>query len=88
MTEASLEIKSGVLRVIGCLDDTGEDFDVAPGSYRVRCCHDNLAGGNDVGDGGDWYVVQFWPAPMAEAVVLKRWEESIYENTLVTSTVK
>ncbi|BDI30577.1 hypothetical protein CCAX7_26280 [Capsulimonas corticalis] len=66
MTEASLEIKNAVLCVIGCLDEMGEEFDVAPYSYRVRGCHANLAGGNDAGDGD----VQFWPALMAAPVVL------------------
>lgn len=75
VAEASLNIRSGRLRVIGCLDadDAGEVFEVEPGRYRVRCCHANLAEADDAGDGGDWYVVQIWASADATRLVLKRW---------------
>ena len=58
ITEASLNIESGVLRVIGCLDRIAEDFNVIPNTYRVRCCHANLAESDEYGEAGqDWYVV-------------------------------
>lgn len=74
VTEAGLTITSGVLRVVGCLDDgDGEEFAVASGSYRVRCCHANLAGLEEFGEGKDWYLVQVWPSGDASRQVLKRW---------------
>ena len=74
VTEAGLEITSGVLQVIGCLEDAGEEFTVAPGSYRVRCCHANLAGSAEFGEGEDWYLVQVWPSEDGSRQVLKRWK--------------
>lgn len=76
VTETSLEIESGTLQVIGCLSQTGEEFPVEPGRYRVRCCHANRAGGVSAGDGQDWYLVQIWPAKSSTAKVLKRWQAS------------
>jgi hypothetical protein len=74
VTEAGLEVRSGLVRVVGCIDNIlGELFTVQPGPYRVRCCHANLAGAKGFGNGEDWYVVQFWPAPISPPVVLKRW---------------
>ena len=74
VTEASLNIESGTLRVIGSLDLAGEDFKVSPGAYRIRCCHANLAGADEYGEEGlDWYVVQVWPAPESPRRIIKRW---------------
>ena len=74
VTEASLNIESGTLRVIGCLDLTGEDFKVSPGPYRVRCCHANLAESDEYGEEGrDWYVLQVWQAPESPRRIIKRW---------------
>lgn len=72
VVEASLNLKSGTLRVIGCLDETGVEFALPPGDYRVRCGSANLAGAADSGEGADWYQVQVWPAPPAPRRVLKR----------------
>ena len=74
VTEASLLIGGSTLRVIGCLDLTGEDFKVNPGTYRVRCCHANLAASDEYGEEGrDWYLVQVWPAPESPPRIIKRW---------------
>jgi hypothetical protein len=73
VTEAGLKVLSGRLHVIGCLDDKGEDFSVEPGTYRVRCCHANLAESDDCGEGGDWYLVQIWSSADASRRVLKQW---------------
>jgi hypothetical protein len=73
VAEASLAVRGSTLRVIGCLEETGEEFSVAPGTYRVRCCYENLDEGVESGEGPDWYVVQVWPAPAAPQRVLKRW---------------
>ncbi|HEY9879047.1 MAG TPA: hypothetical protein V6D29_11355 [Leptolyngbyaceae cyanobacterium] len=81
VTEASLMLKSGTLQVIGCLEETGETFQVQSGSYCVRCCHANLDQSDEFGEGSDWYLVQLWPCAIALALagqlppprVLKRW---------------
>jgi len=78
VAEADLDVPSGRIVVAGCLDslaDPVEAFDVQPGHYRVRCCYANLAAVSDgAGDqpGGDWYLVQSWPATPAPPSVLKR----------------
>lgn len=77
VTEANLEVTSDTVRVIGCLDTEGENFTVKPGTYRVRCCHANLAEADDIDDGEDWYVVQIWRAPISPPAVLKRWADDI-----------
>ena len=71
VTEAGLEITSGAVRVTGCLADEGEDFAVASGPHRVRCCHADLAEASGTDEGTDWYIVQIWPAPLAPPIVLK-----------------
>ena len=74
VTEAGLEVRTGLLLVYGCLEWSGLFFRVPPGHYRVRCCHANLAAASDsTGDAGDWYLVQFWPDERSEPAVLKRW---------------
>ena len=73
VTEAGLKIRSGYLRVIGCLDNEGEEFKAEPGHYCVRCCHANLAGSSEFDEGRDWYLVQVWPASGSPRRVLKRW---------------
>ena len=74
VTEAGLEVRTGLLLVMGCLSSSGLFFRVRPGHYRVRCCHANLAESVvSEGNAGDWYLVQFWPAAPAEARVLKCW---------------
>src|SRR5262245_56582261 len=73
-TEAGLEVASGTLRVIGCLENQGADFQVEPGPYRVRCCHANRAGRVDHGAGADWYLVQVWPGDEPTPRVLKHWK--------------
>jgi hypothetical protein len=78
VTEADLDVASGRIMVVGCLDsleDPVEAFDVQPGYHRVRCCYANLAAGSEgTGDqpGGDWYRVQAWLASPTAPSVLKR----------------
>ena len=77
VTEASLTIESGILRVIVCLELTGEEFELGPGTYRVRCCHANLVESDETGEeGGDWYLVQVWPSPDSPPRILKRWQSA------------
>lgn len=74
VTEASLQVRSMFLLVMGCMSDSGLFFRVQPGHYRVRCCHANLSASVDLkGKAGDWYSVQFWPAEPSRPRVLKRW---------------
>jgi hypothetical protein len=75
VTVAGLEIRSGVLRVEGCLDSKAMDFHVSPGHYHVRCCHANLIESDPTGskDSKDWYLVQVWLGPPIAPTVLKRW---------------
>lgn len=75
VTEASLDVTQGRLQIVGCLDDGNEElFEVQARSYRVRCCHANLEGADEFGDGKDWYLVQFWPANPQSSKVLKYWK--------------
>ena len=74
-TEAGLDITKKKLQIVGCLDDGNEEvFDIKPGHYRVRCCHANLEESDEFGDGGDWYLVQFWPSEPCKSEVLKYWK--------------
>jgi len=80
VTEASLQVPSGLILLYGCLSDSGLFFRTQRGSYRVRCCHANLAAAVDsTGNAGDWYAVQFWPARPSAARVLKRWRDPAAE---------
>ena len=74
VTDAGLDIRTGLLLVFGCLSDQGLFFRVEPTHYRVRCSHANLVASTDsTGDAGDWYLVQFWPSPQTTLHVLKQW---------------
>ena len=73
VSEGPLEMKTSDLVILNCMGQSANHFDVEPGLYRVRCCHANLAGGVDSGEGTDWYCIQIWPAPLRPLVeVLKR----------------
>ncbi len=77
VTEAGLSIRTEYILVSGCLSSSGLFFRVESGHYRVRCCHANLAASaGSTGDASDWYLVQFWPSPLSERSVLKRWDGS------------
>ncbi|MBL8796205.1 MAG: hypothetical protein JNM56_20065 [Planctomycetia bacterium] len=73
VTEAGIDVPSGVVLVMGCLSYQGLFFWVRKGHRRVRCCHANLQGSVECGKGRDWYLIQIWPAEPAPARVLKRW---------------
>jgi hypothetical protein len=76
VTQAGLDINSGMVLIYGCISSSGLFFRVAPGHYCVRSCHANLAAATDsTGDAGDWYLIQFWPAAPFDLQVLKRWQE-------------
>jgi hypothetical protein len=82
VTEAGLQVRTGLLLVMGCLSDSGLFFRVRPGHYRVRCCHANLAASVDsTGDAGDWYSAAFWPSAPAPPTVPKRWTGSASQGT-------
>lgn len=74
VTEASLAVRTPFVLVLGCLAPSGLFFRVLPGHDRARCCQANLATSvESTGEAGDWYLVQFWPAPYSGPRVLKRW---------------
>ena len=75
IVEGSIDLPSGRIRLIGCLDDAWMVKQVPAGSYRVRCHGGSLAGGVEYGDGADHYLLQLWRAPHAARHVLKRWTE-------------
>jgi hypothetical protein len=74
VTETGIDVARGPLRVKGCLggNDAGEAFQLAAGHYRVRCCHANLAGSVEFGEGEDWYLLQIWPSARTAPRILKR----------------
>ena len=78
VTEASLEVKTGLILIVGCLSQSGLFFEVQPAHYCVRACHANLAQSEHevplgwTGEFGDWYLVQFWPSEPSEPRVLKQ----------------
>src|SRR5262249_30898595 len=85
VVEASLDIPSGRVAIVGCLsyrpessplrraDDTvSPHISVWPGSYRVRIYSGGLGT-----DEEERYRIVMWPAPLDEPVVLRDWTESM-----------
>lgn len=68
ITEASLEIRSGKLVVLGCTDHLpdAKRVPMAPGWYRVRVEHSGLAKKEKL-------TAALWPAPQADPRVCQRW---------------
>lgn len=83
VVEASLEVRSGQLVVMGCTDYEPEAarFTITPGPVRVRAARNNLAEAErlDIDSGNDPATMerlrlQIWPAPLENPVVVKRWK--------------
>ncbi|MFC3500118.1 hypothetical protein ACFOOK_03940 [Micromonospora krabiensis] len=83
VVEASLQISSGRLVLMGCTDYEPEAarFEIAPGPVRVRAARSNLADAERRGIDSDddpttmeQLRLQVWPAPHADPVVIKRWK--------------
>jgi hypothetical protein len=73
VVEASLEVPSGCLVVLGCTDylPDAPRIAVEPGTYRARVYFggiDTLS--SDGLEGADHYQVALWPAPASEPVIL------------------
>ncbi|MFF0290930.1 hypothetical protein [Streptomyces sp. NPDC005262] len=84
VVEASLNVPSGQLVVLGCTDycPDAAKFDVPAGWTRVRVSRSNLARAVEADIDSDespetWEKVriQVWPAPEAEPKVTKRWAQ-------------
>ncbi len=75
VNECSIELPAGVLVVTGGSDyrPDAPRLSMSPDTYRVRIHYANLADISEDGlDGKDEYLLQFWPAPFTEAVILKQ----------------
>jgi len=73
VAEASLHLPTGRLQLHECTGGVVADFEIAPGWYRVRCCHGGLDSIDGTGlDGSDHYHVALWPAPQADVRVVKQ----------------
>ena len=70
VVEASLNVASGSLLVIGCTDPDGTTANGLPrGWYRAMVCSKGLDLGVEVGDGGDSYALWIWPEPASRPQV-------------------
>ncbi len=74
VVEGGVELKSGSLQVVGCLDFNNElEIKLKPGKYRIRVYSSNLD--SVVGDkGDDFYKIEIWPSNLLERKVLKRYQ--------------
>ncbi len=82
VVEASVQVPSGRVAVLGCTDylPDAARFEVPRGFVRVRASRANLAavrqpGGedSDVPGAVEQVHLRIWPAPHAAPVVMKRW---------------
>jgi hypothetical protein len=85
VVEASVEVPSGRLVVLGCTDylPDAARFEVPQGFVRVRASRTNLADVRQVGEEEpgapevlEHVHLQVWPAPHSAPAVLKRWERT------------
>jgi hypothetical protein len=76
VAEASLQLSAGHLTIYGCPDEpTGLVVDAPAGSYRVRVSSVGLSATPDQLEyNGDSYLVQVWPAEVADRRVLKQFQ--------------
>lgn len=82
VVEASLNVPSGRLAVLGCTDYTPDaaTFEVAPGWNRVRVSQSNLAraaqadvDSDESPETTEKIRIQVWAAPESPATITKRW---------------
>lgn len=82
VVEASLNLASGRLVVLGCTDDVdaAARFDMPTGWIRIRASRRGLAAAalpdlNGEGEAEDTEEIQLeaWPAPYSEPRIIKRW---------------
>ncbi|MEU9556482.1 hypothetical protein [Streptomyces fumanus] len=78
IVEISARSASGALMVHGIMDDLDEDLLVlsfdGPGDYRLRLHARGRDTAVDLAPDSitEWYLIQVWPAPTHEAIVLRR----------------
>ncbi|MFF7382334.1 hypothetical protein [Streptomyces griseoluteus] len=72
VVEASLQVPSGRVAVLGCTDylPDAARFDVPAGCVRVRASRTNPA---DLPEAIERIHLQLWPAPYGAPAVLRRW---------------
>lgn len=75
IVEGGLEVKSGVLQVLDCPNNSLElEMNVNPGNYRVRIYSSNLSSVVDEDEeGDDTYKIEVWQDDNMERKVLKRY---------------
>lgn len=76
ITEASLNIPSGKLVVLGCTDylPDATRIPIQSGSYRVRIYYSALESISEDGlDGNDHYKVLIWPEEYSDFKIIKKW---------------
>jgi hypothetical protein len=76
ITEASLDIPSGKLVVVGCSDylPDATRIPVQSGNYRVRIYYSELESMSEDGfEGNDHYKVLLWPEESSDLKIIKKW---------------
>jgi hypothetical protein len=75
IAEAGLEIQSGLLQFIDCPNSMIVlEFDIQPGTYRIRVCSANLSSADiDEEEGNDYYIIEIWPDTNVSKNILKRY---------------
>jgi hypothetical protein len=82
VVEASVEVPSGRIAILGCTDylPDAARFEVPNGFVRVRASRANLANvrqpdeeGHDAPEAAEQVHLQIWPAPHSSPVVIRRW---------------
>ncbi|CAL9624755.1 hypothetical protein [Streptomyces sp. enrichment culture] len=86
VVEASLDVSSGRMAVLGCTDCVTDatTFEVTPGWNRVRVSRSNVARAAEADVDSDSHPdttekvrIQVWPAPEAPPAVIKRWTGAV-----------
>ena len=76
IAECSLDLPTGHLQVHECTGGPVAEFELAPGTYRVRAFFSGLDSLNETGlEGDDSYLAVLWPAPPGDLKILKQWKE-------------
>ena len=73
VVEASVLVDDGPVALVGLMEEPSAEFHVPSGDYRVRfCSRGRDAARVDEQAGHDSYLLQLWPAPVAEDEVLRQ----------------
>ena len=76
VAEASLDVPSGRLELHECTGGLIDVLTVEAGTYRIRAYYGGLTTLSQDGlDGDDHYRIVLWPAPSADTVVLKQFDD-------------